>query len=79
MAQVCVDIEQGEPPTAPTRRRSLGVVGTDGDCTTLQHFHRRDPSSLRPAGVKVAKHGGRGSRPCAGSADVLEALGVNLT
>ncbi len=56
----------------------LEIVGTGGDDS--QSFNISTTSSLVIAsgGVKVAKHGNRAASSRSGSADCLEALGVNI-
>ena len=54
------------------------IVGTGGD--DAHSFNISTTSALVAAagGMKVAKHGNRAASPLCGTADCLEALGVNI-
>lgn len=57
----------------------LEIVGTGGDCANSFNISTTSGMVAAAAGVPVAKHGNRSVSSKCGAADVLEALGVNIT
>jgi anthranilate phosphoribosyltransferase len=56
----------------------VDLVGTGGDRTGAVNISTMASLVVAATGVRVVKHGGRGASTANGSADVLEALGVDL-
>ena len=57
----------------------LEIVGTGGDHANSFNISTTSSFVISAAGIPVAKHGNRAASSKCGSADVLEALGVNIT
>ena len=57
----------------------LEIVGTGGDGANSFNISTVSSLVISAAGVPVAKHGNRAASSKCGAADVLEALGVNIT
>lgn len=57
----------------------LEIVGTGGDGSNSFNISTTSSLVIASAGVKVAKHGNRAASSKSGAADVLEALGVNIS
>lgn len=57
----------------------LEIVGTGGDRSNSFNISTTSSIVISAGGVPVAKHGNRAASSKCGAADVLEALGVNIT
>lgn len=57
----------------------LEIVGTGGDGSNSFNISTTSSMVIAAGGVPVAKHGNRAASSKCGAADVLEALGVNIT
>lgn len=66
------------PISEELREKSIDIVGTGGDKSYSFNISTTVSILLAAAGCFVAKHGNRSVTSKSGSADMLEALGINL-
>ena len=72
------DAMQDHAESVDVADQVLDIVGTGGDRAHTVNISTMSAIVLAGAGVPVVKHGNRASTSASGSADVLEALGLNL-
>jgi anthranilate phosphoribosyltransferase len=73
-----VQVLRNRMTVVPTNHIVLDIVGTGGDASNTINISTGSAILTASCGVKVAKHGNRSISSLSGSADVLEALGVNI-
>jgi len=62
----------------PDKTHLVDIVGTGGDASHTFNISTCSMFVAAAAGAKVSKHGGRSVSSKSGSADVMEALGINI-
>ena len=74
----CAEAMREHALKVPHQDEVLEIVGTGGDHAQSFNISTTSAFIIAAAGVKVAKHGNRAASSKSGTADCLEALGVNI-
>ncbi|MBR1810930.1 MAG: anthranilate phosphoribosyltransferase [Clostridia bacterium] len=74
----CASAMRAHARMVDTGMETLEIVGTGGDGAHSFNISTTAAIILAAGGVKVAKHGNRAASSASGTADCLEALGVNI-
>lgn len=74
----CAAAMREQATSVETGMETLEIVGTGGDGAHSFNISTTAAIIIAAAGVKVTKHGNRAASSLSGTADCLEALGVNI-
>ncbi len=74
----CAEAMREHAIKVPHQDEVLEIVGTGGDHAHSFNISTTSAFIIAAAGIKIAKHGNRAASSQSGTADCLEALGVNI-